>query len=634
MTIEFGHDSGVNPSVPAFLERFDQMVIADRRVMKDTGLLAALRQWLHTGGRIWLPLDRVESDVVAALLGHATCVEEVDRVELCEYTIEDLTQVDASDRHEKYEFEEPIKFVRVLTDCADVHCRVNGWPAAFWQPVGSGEVLFTTLEATGFSRSVNGRNTAALQSISRRLFEPRPSEVVAPRALESVLQEQIGYRVPQQRTVFLILGTNCVCLVIAGAWLARRRRLDRMAVVVPLVTLAAAGALIAVGRGNTRRVPSTVASVQVVQVAPDAGEAHVTGVALLFNQKTADLELGGREGGLIAPDDEAQLGEIRRFVWTDDERGRWQNLTLKSGAMQSVRYRKTVALPASVRVVGSFGPDGFGGRLWSEGLGRTMDPVIVSPPGHPLRVSLRPDGSFVSSVEDVLPPGEYLVGTVLSDSQRRRHRVLRRLLDLSDEIPFPKHPSLLVWTPRWDFGFGFGQGYTVKESTLCAIPLSIERTPPGSPFVVPASFVQVESAMGRLGRSALFNPRTGEWLEGWSTTEAELRFVVPRQVQPCRIERARLSMRLSIPSRTLEVSGYVDERRVVVDQWESPRSVVTLDIEDPDLLRLDEKGGMNLTLSVGPTGDESNDEWRLKSRNSTWKIDFVRLDVYGTTESR
>ncbi|MFV1964901.1 MAG: hypothetical protein ACC628_05725 [Pirellulaceae bacterium] len=632
-TIEFGGVSGVNPSMPMLLGGLDQMIVADDRLMEDSGSAAAVRQWLHTGGRVWLPLDRVGAEVVATLVGHAVCVEEVDRVELSTYTLEDLTQEEDSSRYEEYEFEEPIEFIRVLTDCADIHCRINGWPAAFWQPVGGGEVLFTTLEATGFSRSVEQRPPAALQSIAHRLFQMRQSQVVAPQAVEPMLQEQIGYRVPERSTVALILGAHCLCLVIVGVWFGRCRRLDRMAIAVPLVTLSAAIALIVIGRGNTRRVPSTAASVQVVQVVPETGEAYVSGVTLLYHQQTGDLHLASRAGGIIVPDPETNLGETRRFVWTDDDGGRWPNLTLNSGAIQPVRYQQAIALSGPVRVPARFGPDGLRGRLQSDGLGTVTDPVIVAPPGHALRVSLNRDGSFTSGVEDVLPPGEYLVGMMLSDNQRRRHSMLRKLLDPTDRIPFPRHPSLLVWGPPLDVGFDFAGDYETEQSALSAIPLAIERTSPGSPFVVPASFVGVDSVVGESGKSVIFNPRSGEWLENWVTTHTELRFIVPRQVQPCRIERARLVLKLNVPSRTLEVVGLVGQRRVLLQRWKNPNGIIELNIERADLLNLDEDGALNLLFIVGKSESESGDEISSKSRNSTWKIEYVRMDVYGTTDS-
>jgi hypothetical protein len=630
--IEFPSISGLNPTMPSVLEGFDQIIIADDRVMEDTGVLVAIRKWLHQGGRVWLALDRIDASVAEALLGNAICYEEVDRVELSSYTLEDLTQADEGIRFQDFQFEEPIEFRRVLTDSADVHCRIDGWPAVFWQRVGDGEVLMTTLESTGFSECLKNNPPSCLRSIAERFYVMRENRPVTPQAIEPVLQEMIGYRIPSRRTVAAILGVNCVCLIAVGVWFARRRRLDRMAIIAPLLMLVSASVLIAIGSGNTRSVPSTAASVQVVRVVPETSEANVSGVALYYHQESEALDLASRQGGVIDPGPGVELAETRRFLWADDEDGRWENLTLNSGATMPVHYRASVALPGSVHARGHFGPEGLAGRLQADGLGAVEDPVIVAPPGNPIRVSLNANGAFVSGVDDVLPRGEYLVGTLLDDEQRRRHGILRNLLDPRDAYPFPRHPSLLVWSPPVHIGLEVeAAGYENNHSALATIPLTIERTRPETSFVVPSPFVRVELATGASGTSSIFNPRKGEWLESWATTATELRFFVPHQVRPCNVEKATLTAKLNIPSRTLEVSGRAGSQNIELARWRNPREVLHLDIDQAEVLQLDEEGALTLRFAVGQSESEAEGKNAMKSRNSTWKIDYVRLDVYGTT---
>ena len=85
------------------------------------------------------------------------------------------------------------------------------------------------------------------------------------------LQEQIGYRIPNRNTAVTVLGLNCVGLLVAGVWLARQRRLERLAIVVPVITGLAAAVFLAIGGLNAGSVPPTVVSTQVIRLASDTG---------------------------------------------------------------------------------------------------------------------------------------------------------------------------------------------------------------------------------------------------------------------------------------------------------------------------------------------------------------------------
>ncbi len=154
------------------LDSLDQLVIASDRLLSDTVGVTRLRAWLQSGGRIWIMVDQVSPDSVRALLGDVVCYSEVDRVELNEFEIERQGELLATSKPtETWSSETPVEMVRVLVDTDDVHCRIDGWPAAFWTQVGQGEVLFTTLEAPGW---IDGDEpTDALRSVSSRFFVPR-----------------------------------------------------------------------------------------------------------------------------------------------------------------------------------------------------------------------------------------------------------------------------------------------------------------------------------------------------------------------------------------------------------------------------------------------------------------------------
>jgi len=62
-------DEGLPPGGEPSLEAFDQLVVASDAVLHDHAALAALREWLYRGGRLWVMLDRVDTSVLEVLLG-------------------------------------------------------------------------------------------------------------------------------------------------------------------------------------------------------------------------------------------------------------------------------------------------------------------------------------------------------------------------------------------------------------------------------------------------------------------------------------------------------------------------------------------------------------------------------------
>jgi len=107
----------------------DQVILASDEVGMDAAGPDALRQWLEQGGRLWIPLERVSQATVARLLGDGMCYEEVGRVGLSAFTIEDVSRGDDPERFDACDFERPVLLIRVLTDATDVVCRVDGWPS-------------------------------------------------------------------------------------------------------------------------------------------------------------------------------------------------------------------------------------------------------------------------------------------------------------------------------------------------------------------------------------------------------------------------------------------------------------------------------------------------------------------------
>jgi hypothetical protein len=519
----------------------------------------------------------------------------------------------------------------VLTAAQDVHCRVDGWPAAFWFPLGDGEILLTTLAPRGWSRDHEGRLPSAMVSLASRFFRERAESQIPPTIFEPLLREQIGYQVPGRTTAATILALNCLGLLIAGTWLAARRRLDRLALVAPAVTIICTIAMIVIGMRTVRSVQPTLASAQLIRVIPQTSEAQVTGLTAAYEHDTRDLSLGVFDGQ-IGPLDVESGGTVKRVAWDDGDWSRWKNLKLVAGTVQLLTSVNTYCLPTNVRAVGRFGERGLEGHLERGPFEDLEDAFIAAPPASPVAVQWSDETEFVSGPEQVLARGQFMRETLLSDAQRQRQQLLRDLLNPTDRVLFPRQPSLFFWSAPLEVDQELPEGMHEQQTALVCMPLQILRTSPQTKFVLPSSFLRVESTYGTAGRSSVYDSRYDTWMVNHTSgTDTRLRFVVPDQVRPCRLESASLTMKLNIPSRSLKILGFVDEEPVELKTWSNPSGVVRLEIDRSDVLDLDDQGGLPLGIVVSETAGRSGTSAADRGRYDTWTIEYVRLDVAGET---
>ena len=667
-----------SPPHPVMWESLHQFILCGDRIMEDSAGLAVLRDWLFRGGRLCVFLDRTSPETVAAILGHGDTFRIVDRVELDEFTIEDTWQTGTGAISDRRRFETPVELVRVIAEGVDVHTRVNGWPAAFWKPAGNGEVLFITLAPDGWRPSqirpgdeglaenndAKFRGQAALQSVASRFFQPRPAEPKLLTGLQSLLQEKIGYRIPDRRVATGLLGLNVLGLVLGGMWLARRNKLDRMAILLPILAGATTIAFLVIGSLNSRSVPSSLAFAELVQYMPESDSAHISGLAAMYQQRTQEMQVAGGQDGILIPLAKPVDGSTHRLLWGDEDSGRWVNVTVPAGSVQFASFDQRVQLAEPVTATGQFQAEGFVGKLPASFGSDIADALVASLPAPSMAIQLRSDGTFTGRTEDVFARDQYLAGAVVSDESRRRLEVYRSLLTTSDVPGFATRPTLMAWTAALPALNVTGELHQ-QGMALAALPLSIERTPPATEFAVPATFIRVESVLGTKGRSLAYNDRNGRWISNASrATSSRLRFVLPKQVLPCKLSDARLTIKLGAPSRELIVSSVIDNREEQIQRIPNPNGVFHIDVNRPEWLSVDEGGGLKLTIEIteaeqerlqreqnesrytpanapsppaqlgpggAPIGAQGGASSDLPQSFETWEVDYVRLDARGKT---
>ncbi len=632
LTIDLGGD--FFPPTPFSYQALDQLFICDDRLVEDSAGMIAIRHWLQQGGRAWLPLDRVGLATLTALLGDATGCEIVSRTELNRFTIADVSRYPEPATEDVWESENPVEFLRVVTDSADVHCRIDGWPAAFWKKIGDGEILVTTLASPGFLRTQPGPTVVsqALHSMGLRFYQTRCLPAVDVNVAKPLLLQQIGYTIPSRGKAATILLFNCGLLLAAGWWLARRGRLEQLAWVAPTVALCATAAFLLMGRSTAHRVPASAASFQFVQVTPGTNSADAHTMTAIYSPTTQPLSLESQAGELVVPDVSDLSNVVKRVTWGDSGRSRWRGISLKPGTIRFVERHVPLSWNTPIRAVGQFGPLGLTGRLTGPVDLRGTDSVIVAAPSPNLAVSLNDDGTFLGRADAVLDRSHYLPNAILSDEQRRRMVVYQQLHQASLNEGYPDHPTIFTWTNTLAAPTPLDSAFQQSGSALFAIPLQIERTAPGTRFVVPATFVRPQLVRDEQGISFAYNSRSGEWVDEMTgPMRTQLRFVLPAQVVPCQLTQANVTINLIAPSRTLSLYGFRDGQRLLLHEQDNPNGTYTIPLRQAEALQLDRQGGLALSFQISGQKDVSDERTIEAYQQSSWQLKYVRVDVEGQT---
>ncbi len=634
------HDRDLPPLRDVF-DGLDQLVLWNDHFANDVAILSALRAWLIDGGELWIMLDRVDFAGVERLLGEAFTCQLVSRVELDQVVIQSaglpppgLSPPAVAPPPESYE--QPLDFARVIVTGLEVTHTVQGWPAAFWRPVGRGRVVFTTVAGRAWIQPATARrdrwdpNRMTDYEPKRQLdelplFQGRTRPLASPGVFRDYLSEKIGYRITSRGPVSVILGLFCGGLLLAGVALARRRRLEHLAWIAPCLGLLAAVPLAGLGMRSQRAVPATVGEAQFLEVAQSADQITATGLLACYDPAPATGAAGARQGGVFAPDETPAAGTTRRMVWTDLDQWHWENLRLTTG-LRTASFQWASDLSERLQVRGTFAPEGFVARWTGKTL--SLTDAVIAVPGQPC-LAVRADGPrLLAGPRDVLAKGRYVEGRWLSDEQHRRQAVMERILQPSvGQMRELSQSLLLGWSDAVDMGFQFSRHQARFGTALWSLPLTIDRPPGGTRVVIPASFLQFSAGVRPTDASSspLYNRRTGVWIPSQKATQTWLRFQVPEAVLPLQIQSARLTVQITAPNRTVQIVRRVDERTQSLRKVDNPIGQIELTLQGATLPELDAAGRLLLGIFVSVMADEANQQ-----RASVWKIDTVQLEVAGT----
>lgn len=646
------HTSVFLPTSPKTFDAIDHLVIGGDRLIDDVQSTEQIRQWVQSGGRLWLMADRLSADTAKLILQDAGDFTEIDRIDIMDFQLKLSENSSAhSIQSSQWSSDYPVQMVRVATSDADVQSSVNGWPAAFWYQYGKGEILITTVDLHGLM--VDGRPIDTFRATIGRFFVPRVRPQRHTAQLTRLMDQEIGYSVPSRGLIAWVLGAHLLIVLLAGVWFTTRKQLHYMAFVLPLAAGAAAVFLMFLGQQNTQAVESTAALGQFVRVSRDGNSAQIDATAAVFSQDDITLQVVGTSGTSMRISDGETDGQLNRVLWTDDGKSQWMHLKQPPGVVRHINSQATIALKNQVIAEGQFTADGFQGHVQGIAASDCQDLVVLSDsaPTLALKPSTRDDETvFVGGQDDILLNGQYISETLMSDQQRQRQDMLRDIKDPGAAL-FGRQPSMLFWAKPLEAGLQIDDRFEKRGSALMSVPIKFTPPQKGSHFSVPSSFVRMDLRKGDNGFSSLYNPQTGRWLnELTKASSAQLSCYVPPTLLPCKLASATVQIKLNAPSRTLELKTFVNGEYETVFQRENPTGLISVTIDEPRSLSVTPQGAVGLLVSVSATEEElaaekkrvinprqATQEQLRQSRNNdsnkdVWGIDYLHVSFKGITQ--
>jgi hypothetical protein len=610
------------PAWPKGFDGIDHLVLASARVTQDPAGMRALRHWVEQGGQLWVMLDRVAPAAIVPLLGEALDFEVVGRVSLTEFRVADRAPIPGVAEPPMQRHERPVDFVRVLLPPGEaVRHTVAGWPAWFSRSVGRGKVLFTTLGPRGWYQPKSERDPSDAFIIASEELQGKAAEPPPIAAFETMLTEEIGYSIVGRGTVLAIFGVfaaGILGLSALGLWLQKPAWLGWAA---PSAALAIAGLFLVLGEIARRAAPPTVAFVQVLDAVAGSDEIAVHGVLAVYQPDSGAIDLGAAQGGFLDLDLAGIEGRTRRLIMTDMDAWHWQNLALPAG-VRFAPFQFTARTEAPLDALARFGPAGVTGTVAAKGIDALADGLVTAPGTRNLALRFGSGTDFAAGSADVLPSGEFLTGTLLSDRQQRRQEIYRRFLKRSAGQSQSGRPMLMAWSEPVAMPLRLPAEARLAGSALLSVPLRFESSEPGTRVMVPGAFVPARRVLeGKFARLVV---------ESTQESEQHLRFQLPGAVLPLKVERVRLVAKIDARARRVAVAGHAAGAVVNLYSEENPLGPIHLDIADARFLQLDADGGLHLDVNISATlpGAAAADG------PPKWSIEYLELEVRGMTETR
>ncbi|GEM_PF-4082511 len=622
------------PTSRTGFEGYGALIIPGDADHLTSSQVQAVREWVISGGHVWIMADRVMPQTLRRLLHDDWTGEKVSETELST-----LIYADDAKKSKPIAMDPPAKMMRWVAPGMEVLQTADGWPTAMWKTIGSGGVLVTTMEPRAMVMPKGPEVPAGFDAISNRLFGPARMAInndpgvayhAAPDfALHEYAMSVVGHRVIGRGMVIVVLGGFLVAMVIAGGWLVRRNRLEYLAPAGIVLAVASTGALLLLGTLNRGDTPLTVSGMQEAHLAMTSDTIRYAGVADVYSPTRLEGSLAAPGGTLPWPDMNVQAGHVVRMRWSEIEPLAWEHLSFPS-SMSRVAVSGALPVADPMSAWGTFGPEGFLGEMHGAALKDAQDVVIVTPNGK-AAPRFSSATMFTAGTEDELAIGQYANRGAISADRTHRIKAMRSRIAMAGA---PEQPLIYAWTKAFDPGVsvdtGDGSPQDRHEIMLISLPLEIRKPAPGTVVTVPPEFIAIHAQRPSdeeyTSTSLIFNEASRSFVGRVSAAgRSYFRFQLPREALPIRVNSYHLKVDIQATGRHVEIlmagaNGKAMGPADTVAVAENPSGKIELDIPAEGLPQPDESGIVIFGLNVNRTVDLM----------STWNINGMHLTVHGT----
>ncbi len=632
------------------LGALDHLVIYDDRLVNDLARITSIRRWVTGGGKLWIMADQVSPELLNALLGEQSSLNVISRAELMHVKVESALGASASAPFER-DLDQPVTLVRVVADGFSPAFMCDGWPAALWKSCGNGRILVTTLGADGWLRPRLDRDPdpdrgssfrtwffpeQPLNILAAEFFVHHPAPCLPAGIAEETVQGMIGYRVPSRGLVIGALMSFTGLIVVVGLWLARRGRLERLGLAIPVFSLVTAGLLVFTGMKTRAEIPHATSVVQMVQAVPGTDDVHITGTVGVFTRDDSNVVTPqGAWGGWSVPEMKGLEGTTRRLVWSDLDKWSWEKLTRKPG-LRTVSFQASGHVNRPLRATATFADGMWGGTLQlPEGV-TPSDAILATSAGR-IGLTIEPNGRWTISQEQ-LGVDQFLAATVLSDEQQRRTRLLSQILAPVAGLAPPVIPTIYAWTAPWPEAISVGDP-AAAGSAVVAVPLEWQPLPAGAQLTIPRVLLTYREILGPDGNrpSGFFDPRSRQWLERSGPNSGWVAFDVPAELLPLQTRQVEVTFKVTGPVGRLELSGYRDGQLHSIQVWNHPVGTLQHTVTDRSLMPIDSTGRLFFRVDAGVEAEVesihesdalSEDEMFIKTAPKTyWQFEDISVRI-------
>lgn len=159
-------------------------------------------------------------------------------------------------------------------------------------------------------------------------------------------------------------------------------------------------------------------------------------------------------------------------------------------------------------------------------------------------------------------------------------------------------------------------------------PLSLVRPDSGREIVIPAPLITFREHRGPDGSvpQGLYDYRTRNWQDRTGHTAGWLQYQLPPEFGALRMQNLRVVIRVSGPLGRLELAGWQNNKRAVLQTWNAPVGTLTADIQDVASLPVSPDGTFLIQLIAGEPSEPDTVE-KGNIQREYWRIESLSLTI-------